>query len=156
MNEPLAVIVAVHYCPEISGGVPRILIAEDYLRRAGFRVLIVTPQPIEKGCRGGEILRVPAWRFPHSVPAPNSAPRTDVIQRLPAELKQWVKGAAFFPDAFCWWAGAPGREAVRNLRRAAGPRADQFAAGVFALDRLAIEAGVRLPLGRRLSRRLDL
>ena len=75
MNEPLAVIVAVHYCPEISGGVPRILIAEDFLRRAGFRVLIVTPQPIARGNRGGEILHVPAWRFPRPAPVPGRGRR---------------------------------------------------------------------------------
>ncbi len=118
MSEPLAVIVAVHYAPEISGGVPRILIAEDFLRRAGFRVLIVTPQPIARGCRGGEILRVPAWRFPRPAAAPGSAAETDAIQRLPTALKQWVKGAAFFPDAFCWWARCAGRKAVRRLRSA--------------------------------------
>ena len=64
VSGPSAIIVAVHYRPEVSGGVPRILIAEDFLVRAGFRVTIVTPQPIERGCRGAEIFRVARPRIP--------------------------------------------------------------------------------------------
>ena len=44
--------------------------------------------------------------------------KKDAIQRLPSGLKQWVKGVAFFPDAFCWWARRAGREAVRACRGA--------------------------------------
>ena len=66
---PRAIIVAVHYRPEVSGGVPRILIAEDFLVCAGFEVAIVTPQPIERGCRARKSSVSPPRRTSASAPA---------------------------------------------------------------------------------------
>jgi hypothetical protein len=112
VNKPYALIVAVHYRPEISGGVPRILIAEDFLVRAGFRVGIVTPQQIDSGCRGGEIIRVHAPRYLAVGGSRSASPR-------PApSWKRLIKRVAFIPDTFCYWALRAARQAIRAARDA--------------------------------------
>ena len=115
-HKPYALIVAVHYRPEISGGVPRILITEDFLVRAGFRVAILTPQPIEQGCRGAEIHRLSAPAY-LSVGAGNGdgSHATRPALRF---CKRWMKHCAFVPDTYAYWAMRAARRAVRSYRQA--------------------------------------
>ncbi len=111
MSDPFAIIVAVHYRPEVSGGVPRILIAEDFLVRAGFRVAILTPQPIARGCRGAEILHVPAPAY-LGVGAAGRVEAASPWQKLRRSLRHAVKRVAFIPDTFVYWSLRAARRAV--------------------------------------------
>ena len=118
MSAPRAIIVAVHYRPEVSGGVPRILIAEDFLVRAGFEVAIVTPQSIERGCRAAEILRVPAPAYLGVGAGPRGQPPDSPWHRLRQGCKHAVKCVAFIPDTFVYWSLRAARRAVLRGRDA--------------------------------------
>ncbi len=104
-------LVAFHYPPEISGGVARSLALEDYFVRRGDRVRVLTPQPIDRAQRGGELLSVP---LPGLLAAPPSdaggAPRAS---RNP--LRRFARRWVFVPDGFVLWV----RRAIREVAESA-------------------------------------
>ena len=117
-GRPHVLIAAVHYRPEVTGGVPRILLLEDFLRRAGWRVSLVTPQPIAEGCHGAAIVRVPPPCYVSlaaTVP-PGGAPHPE--SRLHAACKRWARRWLFFPDTYVGWSLRAARQAVRIDRPA--------------------------------------
>jgi hypothetical protein len=127
---PHALIAAVHYWPEATGGVPRILLVEDFLRRAGWQVTIVTPQPVAEGRRGATILRVPPPRYVSLAQKGDRsnfacekgdkshfAAKIGLIPFFKGVARRWL----FFPDTYIGWAVRAAR-AAGQLARTAPPQ----------------------------------
>ena len=121
MSQLDVLLVAFHYPPEISGGVPRALIIEDYLARAGCRVRVMTPQPIEKGCRGGEIVHVPLPRYMARKPSGEAAPSDEATlpnrRKSDTLLRRFAKRWVLVPDPFVHWSIRAARRALELARR---------------------------------------
>lgn len=131
--------VAFHYPPEVSGGVPRALITEEFLIERGCRVRVLTPQPIDTGARGADVLSVP---LPGVIAAP--APDADGnAQPRKSAMRDFVRRWVIAPDAFVLWA----RRAVRVAFAAAAER--PFDLVVTSSPPESMHA-----IGRRLKRRL--
>ncbi|MCA8941966.1 MAG: glycosyltransferase [Planctomycetes bacterium] len=107
-------LVAFHYPPEISGGIPRALITERWFVQNGCRVRVLTPQPAERGCRGGEILHVPLPGVLATPPVDDDgSPRT-----RSNPLRAFARKFVFTPDGFVLWA----RRALRRALESAAER----------------------------------
>lgn len=109
-------LVAFHYPPEISGGSPRLLSMEDFLVRAGCRVVVLTPQSADHGYRGGEILHVPLPAYLR----PRPAGARDAV-RGPGSLVRTFRGLArkwlLVPDLYVPWSLRATRAAVTAHRQ---------------------------------------
>ena len=100
---------------------PRILIAEDFLVPAGFRVTIVTPQPIAAGLPRRRNPPRPRPGFPRPARCGPPRRRDALAPGMPARAcKHWVKHVAFIPDTFVYWA-LRAAQARRPRRREAPP-----------------------------------
>ena len=115
MNDLDVLLVAFHYPPEISGGIPRALITESFLVRAGCRVRVMTPQPIGRGQRGGEIVQVPlpsGLTLNRAGAAGRSSP-TRMGRRLRRFARRWL----LLPDVFVPWSVRAARRALEIADR---------------------------------------
>lgn len=110
MNAPHVLLVAFHYAPEISPGVRRSLIMEEFLVRKGCRVTLLTHQNVTSGCHGSTILRVPLPGY--LAPATSRDPQTG--PRRKSLLRKWVRRWVLIPDVFVGWCFRAARRAIRE------------------------------------------
>lgn len=136
---PEVLLVAFHYPPEISGGIPRALAFEQALIERGCRVRVLTPRPADRGACGAEVIQVPlpGW----VAPAANSAVTAPVARRSPLRdiARRWV----FVPDGFVLWT----RRALTAATAASAERP-------FDLVVTSSPPESTHAIGRRLKRRL--
>jgi len=107
---PQVLLVAFHYPPEISGGVPRALAFESQLTAAGCRVRVLTPQPADAARHGGDLLHVPLPGL--LAPAATSAPNAPQARSSP--LRTFARRWVFVPDGFVLWARRALRRALES------------------------------------------
>jgi hypothetical protein len=110
---PHLLLTAFHYPPEISGGVPRALLFEDFFIRRGWRVTVLTPQERDSGVKGGDILRVP---LPGYLAPKKSGGATGGAGAGKSRLKSFAKKYVALPDVFAPWALAAARMALEFAR----------------------------------------
>ena len=77
---------------------------------------VVTPQAAERGCRGAEILHVPAPAYLGVGADPGGDAAASRWHGLGQACKHAVKGAIFIPDTFVYWSLRAARLAARACR----------------------------------------
>ncbi len=114
MSAPNVLLVAFHYAPEISAGVHRALILEDFLVRRGCRVTVLTHQPLEQGRQGASILRVPLPGYLEPT-ANGQLPTAPHRKKL---LRKWARHWLLVPDVFVGWSVRAAEKAIRHCAAA--------------------------------------
>jgi hypothetical protein len=113
MRRPRVLLVAFHYPPEISAGVQRARILEEFLADRQCEVTLLTHQPIAEGLRGSAVLRVPLPGYLGSREGASSPPQPRAKSRLRRFVRRWL----LVPDVFVGWSLAAARAAVRSCRQ---------------------------------------
>jgi len=113
MSRPRVLLVAFHYHPEVSAGVHRARIMEEYLVAQGCEVTLLTHQDIKQSLQGGAVVRVPLPRY--------LAPPEGRADRVPTRrgnlFRRWVRRWLLIPDVFVGWSLLAARAAARRYRQ---------------------------------------